>query len=419
MAPNGPSPKPRLKLQMKIKTLRPEIIEQLLFAKWLLSQLQDTPETRPNSFSIAKKILIAHDAAEVGIAAIADQIEALPKNKASRFLMDYFEPIKTKVNKEIEGREFCRKLNQVRIDIKHGMILPDPNQWVNVIDKVYNCLSIWCQDLLNISLNGLDNSILIQNKEIKKLYDEAKKEETNGNYQQVLELLGKALYILFEENNALRAMPVGTSKAEDAIKLAAFGVHANDYLVLQDFLPKVTQESDGDFSIRWTQENFGHPGNWREESVSFCMRVFLDLALKIQNASWIPGPIPFFALYQYRIEAIKDNVEIWNNDGQRNTAQGWKSIYDWPTESSNKNVVKTLKKGEAILGMITRDKKTSLDLFNLNKSKNEEPEEIFIYSKEVKGYVKLEDVKIKCVPSTNEEVKKYFPDLPIVDMQLD
>jgi hypothetical protein len=401
-------------MKNKINTLRPEIIQQLLFTKSLLSQILFLPEAEASPFSIAKKILIAHDAVEMGIAAIANQIGALPtQNK--RFLMDYFDPIKNKKHqkREVEGKEYCRQLNVVRGNLKHGMILPYPNQWVNVGDKVYSYLSGWCQEYLKISLDDLDNSILINNLKVKEFYDNAKKELSSGNYQQVLELLAKATYLLFEENSALRSLQVGIARAEDAIKLAAFGVHANDFLALQEFLPQVSKKSDGDFSLRWTQGSFGHPGNWREDSASFCMTAFLDLALKIQNADWIPGPISFLAVYEYKIEAIKDSVEIWSED--------WSEV--WKPEASllspGKKVVKVLKKGESIRGMVYRERKTSLGLLGFSQTNDKEPEKISIFSEELKGEVNLQDVKITCVPRESDFVKEYLPNLPSIDMQLD
>ena len=161
-----------------------------------------------------------------------------------------------------------------------------------------------------------------------------KKELVAGNYRQVIELLGKALYVLFKENSALRAMPVGISRAKDAIKLATFGVHANNFLSLQEFLPQVTQDSNGGFLVEWKQEDFGHPGNWRENSASFCMKTFLDLILKIQDADWIPGAISFSSIYEYKIEAIKDGVEIW-----RENREGGFSLSP-PGKGSNKSLKK-------------------------------------------------------------------------------
>jgi len=399
-------------MKNKIGTLRPEIVQQLLFSKSLLSQILFLPEVDASPFSIAKKILIAHNAVELGIAAIADQIGALPTpNK--RFLMDYFDPIKNKKhkNREVEGKEYCRQLNLVRGNLKHGMILPDPNQWVNTGDRIYSYLFNWCQKYLKISLDGLDNSILINNAKIKESYHLAKKELSSGNYQQVLELLAKATYLLFEENNALRSLKVGIAKAEDAIKLAAFGVHANDYLALQEFLPQVSKKLDESLLIHWTQESFGHPGNWRKDAASFCMTAFLDLALKIQNADWIPGPIDFLAIYEYKIEAVKDNVEIWSEDWEAVTQPGFTLL------SPPRKVVKILKKGESIRGMIHRERKESLGVLGFSQVKDQEPERISIFSKELKGDVNSADVKITCVPTESDFVKEYLPNLPTIEMQ--
>ncbi len=406
-------------MKNKSNTPRPETIQQLLFTKFLLSQMQLFPEAKPSSFSIAKKILITHDAAEIGIAAIADQIGALP-NKNQRYLMDYFAPIKDKMHpsREVAGKSYCLQLNRARNNLKHGMLFPDPNQWVNVVDKIYSYLSDWCQEYLKISLDDIDNSILISNTEVKSLYDNAKKEFSNGNYQRVLELLAKAAYLLFEENSALRSLPVGVARAEDAIKLAAFGVHANDFLALQEFLPQVSKASDENVSIKWVQERFGHPGNWREDTALFCMNAFLDLALKIQNAGWIPGPIEFLAVYEHKIEAIKDGVEMWS--------EKWEDGF--LPSSPKREVIKVLNRGESIRGMVSRHKETPLNLLGsrniLGQANIKEPEKISILSKEFGKeflivYVALQDVRITCVPRESDFVKEYLPDLPTIDMQLD
>ena len=120
------------------------------------------------------RITVVHDAVEMGIAAVADHIGALP-SQGKRFLMDYFTSIKNKTVHEVEGKEYCRQLNIVRGNLKHGMILPDPNQWVNVGGKMYSYLSSWCQDYLGTSLDDMDNSMLINDTDVKDLYDDAKK----------------------------------------------------------------------------------------------------------------------------------------------------------------------------------------------------------------------------------------------------
>ena len=194
-------------------------------------------------------------------------------------------------------------------------------------------------------------------------------------------------------------------------------MHSNDFLALQEFLPQVSKKSDGDIAIQWKQERFGHPGNWREDSAVFCMNAFLDLALKIQNAEWIPGPIDFLTVYKHKIEAIKDTVEIWS--------ENWYSGY-FTTSSPEKKVIRVLRKGESIRGIVSREAKPSLGLLGaawLGQTKDKKPEKISIISKEFSdtpvGYVALDDVKIICVPRESDFVKEYLPNLPTIDMQLD
>jgi Dolichyl-phosphate-mannose-protein mannosyltransferase len=83
---------------------------------------------------------------------------------------------------------------------------------------------------------------------------------------------------------------VGRAKAEDALKLTAFGASANDFLRLQEFLPMISGFPPGlsgspyPLDVFWKQNGFGHPGNWREDVVEFCISTYLNVALSIQHA---------------------------------------------------------------------------------------------------------------------------------------
>jgi len=117
----------------------------------------------------------------------------------------------------------------------------------------------------------------------------AKEALAGGDYRCVLERIGFAVQVLFKENRALYGLKVGVPKTEDAIRLTGFGVHANDFLELQNFVPEVAEEAGG-LKYRWRQGKFGHPGNWKQRAAQFCCEAFLDLAVKIQDAPFIPGP---------------------------------------------------------------------------------------------------------------------------------
>ena len=179
------------------------------------------------------------------------------------YLMQYFPAIRKEHPTEaVVGREYFSQLNRVRTDIKHHGIFPDPNQWYRVGERTFDYVSKWCQQYLGLSLDELDESALIGNKEVKEFYDKAIEAFQQEHYKESLEYLAYAAETLFRSNQALRNLSVGNPRAEDAIKLAAFGVHANDYLALQEFLPsfrykpaqkqKIVKWKQGDMDIRAT-----------------------------------------------------------------------------------------------------------------------------------------------------------------------
>lgn len=47
------------------------------------------------------------------------------------------------------------------------------------------------------------------------------------------------------------------------------------------------------------------------DAAEFCIRTFLNVALRIQDAELTPSPTEFYLLYRHKITALKDGVEIW------------------------------------------------------------------------------------------------------------
>ena len=232
------------------------------------------------------------------------------------------------------------------------------------------------------------------------------------DYKHGIEKIALGLHAVFESIAALRGLQVGQPLAETAIKVAAFGVQANDFLTLQQFLPQVIAWGDHAPQVRWTQTPFGHPGNWREDAASFSLKAFLDVALKIQNAEWIPGPIKFDVLYEHKITALKDDVKIW-------------SLHLNPSESlthsavpQERRVIKRLAKGESLRGSVYMANKRGL--FEALMGPPPEKEELFIMvppPNSGSGYVATEDVKVTCIPKENKLVKELFPQLPEIDWE--
>lgn len=137
--------------------------------------------------------------------------------------MDHFEPLKElHRDREVFAKEYFSQLNRVRVNIKHHGLFPDTKQWARVGETVYGYISKWCSDYLEISLEGLDESSLLKNPEVKARFDLARDAISQGEYRRALEELGIALFALFADSTALRGLAVGVPKTEDAIREAAF-----------------------------------------------------------------------------------------------------------------------------------------------------------------------------------------------------
>lgn len=375
-----------------------EVFERLLVAKELLERIRFLPIARPDRLTLARHILAAHDAAELATAAITHHLDALP-HQEKIYLMDYIAAIKEKLGESVPGRDYFSKLNKVRIGIKHNGIFPDPQQWYRVGEHTFNYVSSWCEKYLGIILDDLDESALIFNTKVKEHLDSAKEAFGRKKYQEVLENLAFAMNALFESNQALRNLAVGQPHPEDAIKLSAFGVHANDFIALQEFLPSLIHKSDRTLQVRWEQEKYGHPANWVRSAAEFCIKTFVHVALRIQDAEWIPGAIDFGLVYEHKITALADGVQI--------VEERRKNILD----RVERFVVRTLHKGESIRGHVSRKQ---VDFLSWVGDKEHKPTlSIFILEEKLFGEVEADKVKVTCVP--REAIHEYFPDLPEFD----
>ncbi len=385
-----------------------DVIERMLLSKSLLGPIRFPPTARPDSLILARHILAAHDAAELALAGIAQHL-GKPPDAQQVHLMDYFPAIKKMhPEKDVEGKEYFNQLNRVRIHIKHHGLFPDQKQWYRVGEKTYDYVYRWCENYFNVSLDDLDESSLIHDSEVKSKFDLAKQYFELGDYQSTLENIGLAIHILFFNNVSLKNLHAGVSRAEDAIRLSAFGVNANDYLTLQEFLPKVKEEQEGSRVVAWEQEKFGHPGNWHRESADFCLRTFLSIAICIQNAEWIPSAINFRLVYEYKITALRDGVEIFI---------GKAGTLIVPDENE-REVIRTLNEGESIQGSVARK------IYNPVTSIDGKPDEDLLTILPVdgplsSGFVRSKEVRVTCVPAKHPFVTQYFPELPEFELKVD
>lgn len=292
--------------------LRPEIVQRLLLAKAILTPHRLAPWGQPDAHTIARQVLASHDAADLVFAALADyQGKLTNASGKTPSMVECLNLIKVKERAAEKPTTYFRDLNEVRDSLKHVGILPNTRQWGQVGQDTYEKLSLVCHVCIGRSLDEIDESALLRDEEVRRYFNIARDAAAAGQFMQTLKEVGKALCVLLDANTAVGGITVGEAKAEDAIKLSGFGIPANEFLRLQEFLPRVFRLGEGPFTITWKQSEFGHPGNWREDAAQFCLETFLHIAPLIQDAKWIPGAIEFRYLYEYKITSKEENIEIW------------------------------------------------------------------------------------------------------------
>lgn len=290
--------------------LRKEVVNRLVLAKSILLPWTNVSGSQLNDHLIARQLLGAHDAADLVFAAIADQKGKLPATGRSPSMMECLGLLDSK---GLRHAAYFKQLNEARNSLKHAGNLPNSQQWSSVAEDVLERLSNLCGSVLGKRLERISELELVFDDEVRGHLEIASQFRRNGSYDLALEEIGKALCLALQDQPDLWAIEVGKPKAEDALKLTAFGIGANDFLRLQEFLPEVSKFFSEPFQIFWEQSKFGHPGNWRKEVVDFCLEQCRAIVIASQSSSSSPHAFPFEALYRYQVTAKEDAVEVWGD----------------------------------------------------------------------------------------------------------
>ncbi len=287
--------------------LRKEVINRLVLAKSILSSAVGASSPQANSHLVARQLLNAHDAADLVFAAIADQKGKLVTKGRAPSMMECLTLLGRKADPQ---SAYFKQLNDARNGLKHVGNLPNIHQWSAVAEDVLKRLSALCNSMLGKRLEDVSELELVLNADVRAHLESAHDLRDLGKHKEGLEEVGKALCVALQEQPDFWDIEVGNPKAEDALKLAAFGVAAHEFLRLQEFMPNVSRFLSEPFAVLWEQSKFGHPGNWRPEVVDFCLSQCRLVALSVQTAVGAPHAFELNALYSYKITAREDGVEL-------------------------------------------------------------------------------------------------------------
>lgn len=392
--------------------LRKEVLNRLLLAK---SALLPAVGGELNAYTVARQVLSAHDAADLVFAAIAEQKGVLPAKDRAPSMMECLRLI----GGSATGHEpYFRRLNIARDNLKHVGNLPSTQQWGNVVPDVTEKLSDICEAMLDTSFQDVDEVDLLMSDEVREHLSEAKLRRASGELKLALEEVGRALSAALEGSPSLSQVRVGRPNAEDALRLTAYGIPAGDFLRLQEFLPEVTKFLSNPVLISWRQNRFGHPGNWSDVVVDFCVSTCLRVALNMQGAPAIPKAVEFQYRYGYRITAREDRVELWED-----LVEG---IRMFGRSQPFRTHVRYMSRGESI-AVPFMDELVSYDWLptgeQIRRVRVSDPSFVSLGAiggeRQKAQFVDFAQVDVTCIPHQGELLGQRLPELPEVPWEPD
>lgn len=174
-------------------------IDRLVFVKYLLTQAELSKDLdRPIS---STTILTLHDAVECFLQLSYEKMKCETKLNNNYILDNYAQIINiilVQQNKEIISKDFIKKINLLRTQLKHSTIFIDKKNIVDLYSRTEIFLSDFTRIIFNLNFDELSLTLLISNQEIQNHLKNAEKEINNKDYQKAMFSIGKAFYEIEE-----------------------------------------------------------------------------------------------------------------------------------------------------------------------------------------------------------------------------
>ena len=153
-------------------------LQRLSFIKYLFSSgLAQSYQPEP---ICAASILSFHDSVELFLQLSLEKVKANISNKELRF-MDYWDPIEKELkSKKLSQKEGMKKLNKIRVDLKHHGIIPSK---LEIESCRYNTSTFFnenCIIIFNINFDDISLLDIIKFERPKEFLKQAKKDFEKG-----------------------------------------------------------------------------------------------------------------------------------------------------------------------------------------------------------------------------------------------
>ncbi len=278
-----------------------QILNRIATGNYLLSTAGPLP-SNADPLSVAQAVLVAHDASELILAALAESVGFTSRERTT--FMEYVTEIE-KARGPLTISLFFKELNGARVSFKHSGILPTAQQFHDCATKARANLDKACRACLGVSIEEVGLEMLIENDAARQLYEESKLYNRQGKFEDALKSLGRCFREALDATPFAYYVEVGKADTEAALHLLGCGVSPSMFLSLQKFLPSVNWGE-----VTWDLRETGHPGNWTGENVDYCLGVTLKIILQIQHAPFTAHAYPFDVAYEDVLTAKTDGVVV-------------------------------------------------------------------------------------------------------------
>jgi len=306
--------------------IRPEVIRRFVLAKALHREGKFAVARRSDQFEFARGLLLLHDSSESALGAIADHVNA--RLSGNHYLLDYYKLIEEAdpMSRAVPYRVQMRNLNSIRNHLKHQGIFPGregARHFPNTVEALLEELST---AYLGVELRSLSLIDLIKNENARNYIRLAEANLSASQCEQALVHLAYAIYHLVEFSS-IRGLGLPTGSPDDSprydftepygtdytVTLLQHGVDPYTYHRFRNLTPRIAQNrSSGEITYHW-DKIFGHPANWTEKNVTFCLDFASDTALKVQHREPYDYEIVYYPeVYEDVITPSGDSARIWS-----------------------------------------------------------------------------------------------------------
>jgi len=278
-----------------------QILNRIATGNYLLSTAGPLA-SNSDPLSVAQAVLVAHDASELSLAALAESVGFTSKERTT--FMEYVMEIE-KAKGSLSISLFFKELNGARVSFKHSGILPTAQQFHDCVAKARTHLDKVCGACLGTSIEEVGLEMLIEDDAARQLYEESKLHNSEGRFEDALKSLGRCFREALDATPFAYYVEVGKADTEAALHLLGCGVSPSMFLSLQRFLPSVQWDE-----VKWNLRETGHAGNWTRENVDYCLGATLKIILQIQHAPFTAHAYPFYLAYEDVLTAKTDGVVV-------------------------------------------------------------------------------------------------------------